>query len=291
MSSKEEDFDGFRPYYQEPPAKTEKKPLREIAFMPSTVETIDFALFDWLNEELNIFCTTNEGWRKVPLIWSMPERAYQVKDDKDLRNKDSVFTLPAVSIERSSLIKDPGMKGVAWANMPRQNDAKGGAITVARRIQQEKTSNFANATSKRRFKQQTQPFNNKKVVYETITMPIPTYVVANYKLIINTEYQQQMNEIFTPFMTYAGQINNFFMTRDGHRFEGFIENDFVLENNLSNLGEEERSFKTVVNLKVLGYLIGSAGNDNQPKITIRENAVEFKFTRERVMFGDKKEYK
>ena len=128
------------------------------------------------------------------------------------------------------------------------------------------------------------------MVYETITMPIPTYVVANYKLTINTEYQQQMNEIFTPFMTYTGQINNFFMTRDGHKFEGFIENDFALENNLSNLGEEERSFKTVVNLKVLGYLIGSAGNDNQPKITIRENAAEFKFTRERVVLGDKKDY-
>jgi hypothetical protein len=291
MSSKKEQYDGFRPYYDSPPVDKEKKPLREITMMPSTVETIDFALFDWLNEEMDIFCTTNEGWRKVPLIWSMPERAFQAKDNKDLRNNKNVFTLPAISIERASLIKDPNMKGVAWAHIPRQNDAKGGAITVARRIQQEKTSNFANATSKRRFKQQTQPFNNNKVVYETITMPIPTYVVANYKVTINTEYQQQMNEIFTPFMTYTGQINNFFMTRDGHRFEGFIENDFALENNISNLAEEERNFKTVVNLKVLGYLIGSAGNDNQPKITIRENAAEFKFTRERVILGDKKDFK
>jgi hypothetical protein len=291
MSSKKEQYDGFRPYYPDTPSPTEKKPLREVTMMPSTVETIDFALFDWLNEKLDIFCTTNEGWRKVPLIWSMPERAFQVKDNKDLRNNKNVFTLPAISIERASLIKDPSMKGVAWAHIPRQNDAKGGAITVARRIQQEKTSNFANATSKRRFKQQTQPFNNNKVVYETITMPIPTYVVANYKLTINTEYQQQMNEIFTPFMTYTGQINNFFMTRDGHKFEGFIENDFSLENNTSNLAEEERSFKTVVNLKVLGYLIGSAGNDNQPKITVRENAAEFRFTRERVVLGDKKDYK
>ncbi len=182
------------------------------------------------------------------------------------------------------------MKGVAWAHIPRQNDAKGGAITVARRIQQEKTSNFANASAKKRYRQQTYPFKNKKVVYETITMPIPTYVVANYKLTINTEYQQQMNEIFTPFMTYTGQINNFFIHRDGHKFEGFIENDFGLENNISNLGEEERNFKTTINLKVLGYIIGMAGNDNQPKITKRENAAEFKFTRERVILGDKKDY-
>lgn len=288
MSSKNQKYSGFRPYYKEEDPSDSK--LQEIKLMPSTIETIDFALFDWLNEELDIFCTTNEGWKKVPLIWSMPERAFQIKENKDLRNRDNVFTLPAISIERSSLIKDPSMKGVAWAHIPRQNDAKGGAITVARRIQQEKTSNFANASAKKRYRQQTYPFKNKKVVYETITMPIPTYVVANYKLTINTEYQQQMNEIFTPFMTYTGQINNFFIHRDGHKFEGFIENDFGLENNISNLGEEERNFKTTINLKVLGYIIGMAGNDNQPKITKRESAAEFKFTRERVILGDKKDY-
>jgi hypothetical protein len=288
MSSKKDKFDGFRPYY-DPEGNGAEKKLQEIKLMPSTIETIDFALYDWLNEEMNIHCTTNEGWKKVPLVWSMAERASQIKKNKDLRDKN-VFVLPAISIERSSLIKDPNMKGVAWAHIPRQNDAKGGAITVAKRIQQEKTSNFANATSKRRFGQQTQPFDNKKVVYEYITTPIPTYVIANYKLTINTEYQQQMNEIFTPFMTYTGQINNFFITRDGHKFEGFIQNDFGLENNISNLGEEERSFKTVVDLKILGYLIGSGKNDNQPKVTKRENAVEFRFTRERVVLGDKKDY-
>ena len=288
MSSKKDKFDGFRPYY-DPEGNGAEKKLQEIKLMPSTIETIDFAIYDWLNEEMNIHCTTNEGWKKVPLVWSMAERASQIKKNKDLRDKN-VFVLPAISIERSSLIKDPNMKGVAWAHIPRQNDAKGGAITVAKRIQQEKTSNFANATSKRRFGQQTQPFDNKKVVYEYITTPIPTYVIANYKLTINTEYQQQMNEIFTPFMTYTGQINNFFITSDGHKFEGFIQNDFGLENNISNLGEEERSFKTVVDLKILGYLIGSGKNDNQPKVTKRENAVEFRFTRERVVLGDKKDY-
>jgi len=289
MSSKKEDFDEFRPYYPPAPAK-EKVPLKEVTLMPSTVETIDFALSDWLEEDMDIYCTTNEGWKKVPIVWSMPERAFQVKDNKDLRNKDNIFTFPVMSVERTSLIKDPNMKGVAWAHIPRYNDPRGGAITVARRIQQEKSANFANAGAKRRFNQPTFPYDNKKVVYETITMPVPTYVVANYKVTIHTEYQQQMNEIFTPFMTATGQINNFFITRDGHKFEGFIQDDFSLENNLSNLGDEEREFKTIINLKVLGYLIGSGKNDSQPKITTRETAAEFRFTRERVMLGDKKDY-
>ena len=294
MSNKKQ-YAGFRPYYPgeegtdlESPSST--VPLKEITFMPSTIETIDFALYDWLNEDLNIFCNTNEGWRQVPIIWSMAERSYQIKDNKDLRNSDGVFTLPVISVERTSLIKDPNMKGVAWAHIPRRNDAKGGAISVARQIQQTKTANFSNAEASRIYHQSTYPFKSNKVVYETMTIPVPTYVVANYAVTINTEYQQQMNEIFTPFITSTGQINNFFIKRDGHRFEGFIQGDFNLENNIANLGEEERNFKTVVNLKILGYLIGSAGNDDQPKITVRESAAELKFTGERTMLGDKKEY-
>ncbi len=288
MSSRKEDNAGFRPYYEE--NKGENTPaLKEVSFMPSTIETLDLALYEWLDEELNISCTTNEGFKKVPLIWSMAERAFQVKDNKDLRSKD-VFILPAISVERSSVIKDPNMKGVAWSHLPRRNDAKGGAITVARRISQEKTSNFANADAKRKYGQKTYPFSNQKVVYETITMPLPTYVVAEYKLTINTEYQQQMNEIVTPFFAYTGQINNFFINKDGHRFEGFVDGNIGLENNISNLSEEERSFKTTVNLKILGYLMGSDKNDDQPKITIRESAAEIRITRERVVLGDKKDY-
>ena len=290
MSSKKDQFDDeFRPFY--PKDKRDTKPsLKEISFMPSTVETIDYALYDWMNDELNIFCTTNEGWKKVPLIWSMPERAFQIKDNKDLRNLDDIFTFPVMSVERTSLIKDPQMKGVAWAHIPRRDDAKGGAIAVARRIQQKKTANFANTEAENLFDQQTYPFDNKKIVYETITMPMPTYVVVTYKVTITTEYQQQMNEIFTPFITSTGQIDNFFINRDGHKFEGFIQGEFGLENNISNLGEEERKFQTTIDLKILGYLMGADKNDDQPKITIRESAAEFRFTRERVMIGDKKEY-
>lgn len=289
MSSRKEKYDGFRPYFKEGEENKGSVPLKEVQFMPSTIETVDFALYDWLNEDLEVFCTTNEGWKRVPLIWSMPERSFQIKNDKDLRKKD-VFVLPAISIERTSLEKDPNFKGVAWSHLPRQNDAKGGAITVARRIQQEKTSNFANADAERLFKQKTYPFKNEKIVYETITMPLPTYITVNYKLTVNTEYQQQMNEIVTPFLAYTGQINNFFINRDGHRFEGFVQGDFGLENNISNLSEEERNFKTTINLKVLGYLMGSDKNDEQPKMTIRESAAEIRIARERVILGDKKEY-
>ncbi len=155
MSSRKEKYENFRPYFKEEDKKEGSVPLKEITFMPSTIETIDFALYEWLNEDLQIFCTTNEGWKRVPLIWSMPERSFQIKDNKDLRNKD-VFVLPAVSIERTSMEKDPNMKGVAWSHVPRQNDAKGGAITVARRIIQKRHPHLLMPTP--------QEFLNKRLI-------------------------------------------------------------------------------------------------------------------------------
>ena len=256
--------------------------------MPSTIETIDRALFDWLNYEIDTFTTTNKGWKKVNLVWVANERAFQIKDNKDLRDANGRLILPLITVNRTSLIKDPSMKGVAWAHIPPRNDAAGGAIIMARRINQDKTSNFANnaVNNFTRGNDQTFPHPNKKVVYNTVYSPVPTYVVANFEVILHAEYQQQLNEMFTPFITKTGQINNFFIHADGHKFEGFIEGDFSLDNNISNMGEDERKYRTTINLKILAYILGADKNEKRPKITIRESAVEVKIPRERVILGE-----
>ena len=60
MSSEKEKYDGFRPYFKEGEEGPETPELKEISLMPSTIETIDMALNDWLTEELNIFYNRNE---------------------------------------------------------------------------------------------------------------------------------------------------------------------------------------------------------------------------------------
>ena len=202
-------------------------------------------------------------------------------------------------VNRPEVAKDPSFKGVAWAHIPNLNDGlrgpRGGALTVARRINQEKTSNFVNADSKRKFGtlssatsghgQENFPFTNPgKVVYETMTMPIPVYVSVRYELTVRTNYQQQLNEITTPFMTATGQINNFFITHEGHRFEGFIQDNFIQSMDVT--GEEESSYETKLEFRILGYLLGGGINDERPKIAIRENAVQIRMPRERVIVGD-----
>ena len=106
-----------------------------------------------------------------------------------------------MTVERVSIVKDISKRGSVYAPISNINDVQGGSITVGRVIKQDKTANFANADSKRVVLnvgngQETFPRKeNNKVVYETLTMPIPVYLEATYKLTVKTEYQQQMNEL------------------------------------------------------------------------------------------------
>ena len=93
--------------------------MKEYELTPSTIETIDRSLFIWLNEELNIHSTTNKGWKKVPVLWQSAERAYHIKNDKDLRDSTGALKLPLISVERASITKSLTDKGGHYAAFQR----------------------------------------------------------------------------------------------------------------------------------------------------------------------------
>ena len=255
---------------------------------PSSIETIDRALFTWIREEMDVFCTTNNGWKKVPVLWSTAERAKQSKAARESRDLSGQLRVPRITVERTSIVKDMARNGPYWANVPPSDDS-GGVLTIARRINQKKTRNFQNSDAKRKrgqlnFKTQKR---NDRVVYEYISIPQPVYIDVTYKITIWTEYQQQMNEIVQPFITEGGGINYDIIRADGHRYEMFIGQDFSQDNNVADMGEEERKYQTTIEIKVLGMLLGDGPNQDHPQVTIRENAVDVKTPREREVFDEK----
>ena len=260
---------------------------------PSTIETIDLGIYKYVDEVLDLHTNTNSGYKKVPSIWLGSERTFQVKNDKDIRDSVGKLKLPLITVNRDSIAKDPSFKGSFQAHVFEQGDYKGGAITRVRRIQQKKTRNFKNADVARDSKNanDTGKFDSSKVVYEFLTSPIPTYVTVMYTVTLRTEYQQQMNDLMTPFITRTGQLNSFIFEQDGHKYEAFIESNLAENKNTTSLNEDERMFETKITIKVLGYLIGDGDNRDKPQITVRENVVEVKISRERVIVGDKAPWK
>ena len=260
--------------------------VKEEEFMPSTIEDIDKSLFDHVNDSMNIFCTTNKGREKTPVIWVSPERAMHSKRKKELQSNQDSFVWPAITIERTGFGKDLSRKGAVFGPFGTTPGYQGGVITVARKIKQDKTQNFANADALRLKKQKNFPMENDRVVYQTVTMPMPVYIDVAYSLTLFSEYQQQMNEMIHPFINLGGTINYFTIHRNGHTYEAFVQQDFSSENNVSQLAEEERKYKTKIDIKVLGYIIGNDKNDERPKMVYRENTVAVRIGRERVVLGD-----
>jgi len=212
-------------------------------FNPSTLEDVDTAFFNYLNDDLNIFCDTNEGFHKVPVLFATAERSFQIKDNPS-----------------------------------------------ARQVNQEKSRERANLTAKKRFDQNTFPFDNKKVVYDTLYIPQPTYVEVSYEVKLIAEYQHQMNQMIEAFMGSFSTPVAFKITHNGHVYEAFGDETFSNEGNNSGLNTDERIFKSSTTITVLGYIIGADKNDKVPMVTVRESAAEVTIGRERVVLGDEPEF-
>lgn len=263
---------------------------KEITYQASTIETIDTGMYEWINDSLNLHTKTNNGIYKVPVLWLGTERVWQVKNDQRIRDKVGKLILPLVTVNRSSMTKDPNFKGIFQAHLYEQNDYRGGATPAARRINQGKTREFQNNNINKTTSGNQQTGlqdDNGDIVYDTFSSPVPVYIAITYSITLRTEYQQQMNDLIQPLITTTGQINSIFFEKDGHRYEAFIQQDMAMNNNATNLGEEERMFETKVDIKVQGYLIGEGYNRAKPDLSRRENRVKVRFTGERTMVGDK----
>jgi len=248
---------------------------KDINFAPSTIETIDAAFLEYI-EGLNIFCNTSNGWNKVPVIWSSAERSYQIKNNPTLRDKNGSLIPPIISLERSNVIKDPNKKGSYQSNLSPKNDR----YYITKILNQDKTSNFANADSLKKNGQLNfvTGKKNKKQVYQHLEVRIPVYITVEYKINIMTNYQGQMNEVLQPFMAKTAQ-SYFVINKDGHTYECFMNPEFN-QDSVADLGEEERKYKSIITVKVLGYLNTIGDNKEDRNVNIKENAVEFKIPRE-----------
>jgi hypothetical protein len=255
------------------------KTEHDIKFRPSTLENIDSAFYKHV-EELGIGVTTNEGWKVVPVIWQGAEKAFQIKNDREVRDDNGMLIMPQITVLRTSTNKKLDKKGIFLNNSAVQDKTQGGEITISRKINQDKTAAYANSNAIKKTKGKlnfkTAARENERVVYSFLSIKTPVYLDINYDIVIRTEYQMHMNDIMSVLYTDAGSLNYFLIENDGHRYECFYGQDFAHESNVSDFDEDERIFKTVIPVNTLGYIIGSDKNDDQPTLTIKENRVDIK---------------
>lgn len=260
---------------------------KKIHFEPSTIESIDRATYEYVSG-LKLSTDTNEGFVQVPVVWGTSERSFLSKRDPLERDNQGLLKLPVITIRRTGLEKAMASKGIFQGNVPENPDEQGGSLVVSRVINQEKTSAYATSLQKRTTLESRSPItNNSKVVYKTISAPMPVNVEMTYDITIRTEYQQQMNDLVLPFATKTGNINYVKLKSNDHSYEGFIDGQFASQDNLSDYTTDERKFETVIKFRVVGYLVGQGKNREKPHYSIRENFVEVKIPRESVIIDPK----
>ncbi len=252
-----------------------------------TLETIDFAVWDWL-QGLNLFSSTSPedgGFKKVPIVWVGSERAFQVKVFKDTRDVSGSISPPMISVMCMGPNKNPSNKGQHWANVPAVRDFMGGVFYVKRELKQKKTSQFRNNEANSRFGSMNYKFDGEDEleagpVYEHFAVPIPVYIENVYKIKIWTLYMQQRNELVQPFLTLvpAGNIGRFMISHDGHRFEAFMEPSISYGGNMESLEKDERRLEAEISIKVLGHVCGQGVNQETPVYVGREGFAKIVIT-------------
>ncbi len=263
---------------------SKEKNVERMYFEPSTLETIDRAVHEYV-KSLNLQVNTNKGSTVVPVLWATSERSFLSKRAFDERDSQGALIFPAISIKRNTVTKPQASPGLFVGNVPENSDFKGGAFEISKVLNQAKTSKFANADSKRITGQENYPRTNNKKVIKIMTVPIPVNVEITYEITLRTDFQQQINDLMLPFITSPGTVRSVVLRFDDHKYEGFIDPQYQSQDNLASYENEERKFETKISLRVIGYLVGHNSGREKPYVTIRENIVELKLPKERVIFS------
>lgn len=258
-----------------------------------TIEDVDQALYDHFDRVVDAHVRhPTDDLRKVPVMFASGERWVTGRDQRGIRDKNGVLILPVMSLRRTSIEQNTTMSALGTETEK---------ITVARRVDG-KTGIVQNAISSR-------SLPNRKtdgaVVYEVTTIPFPDRSIAFYELVVQTQYQTQMNEILEKiFANFSLQKSMVFPVRSskgtiaqpdkdfderkpmtGYYFVGFAEAAASDSGNLEEFTDTERIVKYKMDIRVPIYLqLDPEGM--RPAVQTEKTAFKVGFGDENVCFVD-----
>lgn len=254
----------------------------------STFETIDMALYTWINESLDVHATTNEGIKKVPVVWFTRERVFQIKEEKDNRDNNGFLDFPQIQVSRGAMSLTAAGERPIPGLFQKGIDYKNNQFGFWKKVSQPKTKNFANARSQRIYNQPNFKFNNSEIVNEYVFVPYPSYYDITYDVSMKSIYMQQMNEMMAPLQRFIVPYNTNVLSLkyQSFRYEAFVDKNINFTTNSPDIAEAEKIYESKFSIKVLGYTTTAGANQITPNIVYRETPAKVRIQRERTIFGD-----
>lgn len=249
-------------------------------FVPSTIENIDSAVLDWVDNILNIHVNTHEGLKKVPVNFSTPERSHSSKHSPDIRDNKYTLKYPIIAVSGGDITKPKDRKG-ALQGTAFANPSIALTLPVMIELNQDKTSDRANADSKRYAGTiNSRRIKTKRQIYNVYSIPVPSFVEIKYEISCISNFKSQMNEILTPFIRYSSNINGFKLLHNGHGYEVTFDDAINNSSNLDDISDTERVVEYKFGITVFGYIHSGGANDKAPTVIRTENRPEIVFKTE-----------
>lgn len=253
-------------------------------YSPSTLENIDSAILDWVDNILNISVNTHEGIKKVTVTFATAERSFLTKHNSDLHDHKYTLKWPIIAITGGSISKPNEHRGSLQGTGFSAKSTL--VLPVHSELNHDKTSDRANADSVRYVGTINSPkIKTTRPIYNIYSIPIPSFIEVKYKISIISNFKSQMNEILNPFIKYSSNINGFKLLHNGHGYECTFDEEISNDSNLEDISDEERRVEYNFNLTVKGYIHHGTANDKMPTVVRQETAPEIVFKTELLYTG------
>lgn len=232
------------------------------------IEDVDRAIKRWFDERVDAHVVDQRGTsRKVPVLFAAGERWVSSADERGIRDRDGKLILPVLSLKRMSLDPVNAMSALG-TNVPR--------LQVSKRIN-DKTSILASNDLSR-------PISDRRLrsgaVYEIYTIPFPFVGIANYQVVVQSQYMHQLNTIVEKMVAQLEfyDVPSFVVELDRPARPEPLKQG---EGSTENLTEDFVPYEMRTPLDkpyVVGYLDGDFGDSgNLEEFTDDERIVEMKF--------------
>jgi len=259
-----------------------------------TLESLDFtdideAVFDFVNDKLNLHAEFQGELKKVKVIFAIGERWAVVRDN--LRDEKGTLILPAISIRRISESRaheeslpasSPALNSIVYkvkrspknvhyqnlkndiglrnqtnvgVNIGTNSDAPAGK--TSRRI-------AAKAFSGTVFRGRKLAAKEQPEILDIFSVPFPDFFKFEYEITLWTQYISVMNSLkqklannFESFSIDTYKID----TKKGYWFVAYIDPSVENQENFDDLSDTERIIKQTIKLSIPAYSIQAQPGD------------------------------
>lgn len=256
---------------------------------PCGIEDVDRALYEQFDKHIVLQTSTQDGQKKVPVIFAAGEKWAMLKKGTPIRDNNGTLILPLITIARTdvqqSYDRDISGRGQnqhtgelvikrrlhrddrnlqSWLNRQLLQNQTNVAVAQASSIQDQFT------TTRTQGDLSDDPtsvdggllFSDVRgSAVEVITIPAPQFITVKYEVTLWTLHQQQMNQMIEGILSsYMPQVRGWqVMTDKGYWFVASVMSDeFSNKGNSDDVSMKERVLRHSFSVEVPAFIVASS---------------------------------